>query len=209
MTGRIGKILATTALWAGAMISGIPAASALAAPMGREEVRAVADCVAEQSHRQGEDLLCTLPVAEDERRAAHKLNTTFFACLGGDRRVPDQNLPGMRAALAVAMVVAGPAAAPRGGTPWYRSAAAGKAAYSAYDPHQLGVLEFGTCVMTAAPKDTAALVHAEPGSAAERQALDVLRPVIGPCMTQGVTIHLNADGLRLVLAEPVYHATIG
>jgi len=208
MTGRIGTIL-PAALLAAAMISSIPAASALAAPMGREEVRATAECVVEQSRRQVEDLFRTLPGSEDERRATRKLNTTFFACLGGDRRVPDEAFPGMRAALAVAMVVTGPATAPRGGTPWYRSAAAGKAAYRAYDPRQLGVLEFGTCVMTAAPKDTAALVHADPDSAAERQALDALRPVIGPCMTQGVTIHLNADGLRLVLAEPLYHATIG
>lgn len=208
MTGRIGTMM-MTGLVAGTMVAGIPAASAASAPISRGEVRATADCAVEQSGRLVEDLLRTLPGSPDERRAAHKLNTTFFACLGGDRRVPDEDLPGMRAALAVAMVVAGPERTPRGGEPWYRSAAAGKAAYTAYDPHQLGVLEFGSCIMAAAPKETAALVHADPDSAAERQALDALRPMIGPCMTQGVTIHLNADGLRLVLAEPVYHATIG
>jgi hypothetical protein len=206
MTGRVGKALAA-ALCAGALVAGVPAATAKAAPMGRDEVRATADCVVEQSRHQVEELFATLPGSPDEVHAAHRLNTTFFACLGGDRRVADDNLGGARAALAVALVVAGPPATPHGGVPWYRSAAAGKAAYSAYDPKRLGVLEFGTCMMTAAPKEAAALVRADPDSVAERQALDAMRPVVGPCMTKGVSIHLNANELRLMLAEPVYHAT--
>jgi hypothetical protein len=176
--------------------------------MGRDEIRATADCVVEQSHRQAADLFTTLPGSADERRAARHLKATFVACLGGDKHIAADDPAGVRAALAVALVVADASGTPRIGEPWYRSATVGKAAYTAYDPRRLGALEFGSCVMAAAPEAAVALVRAAPDSVAERRAVDALRPVIAPCMTHDTIVRLKADDLRSLLAEPVYHATV-
>jgi hypothetical protein len=105
-------------------------------------------------------------------------------------------------------VVAAAAATPSIGEPWNRSAAVGKTAYTAYDPRRLGALEFGSCVMAAAPEAALALVRAAPDSVAERRAVDALRPVVAPCMTHDTIVRLKADDLRSLLGEPVYHATV-
>ncbi|MFA5962981.1 MAG: hypothetical protein WC804_03085 [Sphingomonas sp.] len=176
----------------------------------RSEIRATADCVVENSSREVVALLATLPGSPGERRAGRKLKDIFAGCMGDGRDIDLDHLGGMRGAVAVAMVTHRPAGAPVvGGTPWYVSASAGRAPRTDYDPVRLGTLEFGTCIMAAAPTASDALVRAAPDSVAERQAIEALRPVIAPCMTHDMTVRLKPDDLRGVLGEPVYHALAG
>lgn len=195
---------------AGALLAGATSASAQDRITDRNEIRTTADCIVENSSREAAGLLASLPGSPDERRAGHKLKDIFAGCVGDGRSIDLDHLGGMRSALAVALVTHRPAGVPVvGGTPWYVSASTGRAPRADYDPVRLGTLEFGTCIMVAAPAAADALVRAAPDSVAERQAIRALRPMVAPCMTHDTIVRLKPDDLRRVLGEPVYHALAG
>ena len=196
---------------AGTLLAGATSASAQdGVIVDRAEIRATAECVVQSEPRKTAAFLATLPGSPDEQRLGRKLEDIFQGCMGETRKVARGEMDGPRNALAVAMVVRIQRGTPLArGAPWYRTASAGKAAYSSYDPHRLGAIEFGSCVMAAAPAAAEALVRSAPDSAAEGEAVRALRPVLAPCMTHDTILRLKPDDLRNVLGEPVYHALAG
>jgi hypothetical protein len=210
------KALAVAALAAGLLIAG--AASAQSPSDRTIEVRATAECAVEQDPGSVAALLATLPGSPDEGRITETLAPTYLAC-SGEKFVLgithwSQGLYNGRAHLAAAAVVdafdhgrvnmagAGSAA------PWYVGALVGKAPSRDYDAVALGMQEFGTCVVKAAPDASAKLVQSAAGSAEEKQARTAIAPVLGGCVVPGKPLHMNVDQLRLMIAEPLYHAIV-
>ncbi len=75
-------------------------------------------------------------------------------------------------------------------------------------PCPLGMQEFGTCVVKAAPDGALALVRSKAGSIEESQALAAIRPSLPGCVVTGKPISIKRDQLRLMIAEPLYHAIV-
>jgi hypothetical protein len=100
-----------------------------------------------------------------------------------------------------------PATAPVGldAEPWFVSRIAGLAPSAALDRGSLIIQDFGHCVVLRAWPDARALFAAAPDSAEEATVVRRLTPVLGPCLSEGVTINITRRNLRLVLAEPFYH----
>ena len=181
------------------------------------EFRATAECVMTESPDQVRDLLATLPGSSREQRAAKRLTSVYSSCSGDSFGLSmssgGQGLYNGRADMAAAaatVVLRGGrrAATPGGLKAWYLNAMAGQMAGRGYDPVALGMQEFGTCVLNAAPDAAASLVQSAAGSAAERQALDAIKPVLAGCVVQGKPISMKRDQLRLMIAEPLYHAIV-
>ncbi|MDB5704958.1 MAG: hypothetical protein JWN66_2074 [Sphingomonas bacterium] len=204
------------AMAAGLLIAG--AASADSQSDRAVEVRATAECTVEQDPKSVAALLATLPGSPDEGRVTGTLAPTYLACssekfvLGIGRG--SQGLYNGRAHLAAAAIVDaldhGRVNMTQGGSaaPWYVGAIAGKAPIRDYDAVALGMQEFGTCVVKAAPEASAKLVQSAAGSAEEKQARIAIAPVLAGCVAQGKPLRMNVDQLRLMIAEPLYHAIV-
>jgi hypothetical protein len=182
------------------------------------ETRATAECVVEQQPAKVTALLRTLPGSEAESSVAKDLGEIYTACSGDKYALTisrwSQSLYNGRPAMAAAAASA--AADERGAnvarlseaTLWYTNAIAGKRAGSGYDAVSLGMQEFGTCVVKAAPGGALQLVRSRAGTTAETQALAAIRPVLAGCVVQGKPISMKRDQLRLMIAEPLYHAIV-
>ncbi|HEX8302287.1 hypothetical protein [Sphingomonas sp.] len=164
----------------------------------------IATCVADSEPRGVRKLLSTLPGSDDEARASRKLAVAYDACRG----TVWYDFADARALLAVA-IMAGSANRPGSvaASPWYASAISGRSVGVDYSAAEVARQQYGTCIAAAAPSASAQLVMAAPGSAEERAAIGALKPVLGGCIVQGQTVKLTASNLRLMLAEPLYHAT--
>ncbi len=73
------------------------------------------------------------------------------------------------------------------------------------DAMQLGLYQFGDCVVNAQPIDAANLVLAKSGTSEANKATKKLMSALGPCLTEGVELKLTQDLLASAFAEPVYH----
>lgn len=73
------------------------------------------------------------------------------------------------------------------------------------DQIQLGLYEFGDCVIAGQPVQAALLVQSQSGSDEATSALQALIPDLGPCLQDGVQLQLTPDLLVAALAEPIYH----
>jgi len=100
-----------------------------------------------------------------------------------------------------------PAVAPVGqdAEPWFSSRIAGLGPDAALDRGSLATQDFGHCVVLHAWPDARALFAAALDSAEEASVVQRLTPVLGPCLSEGVTINITRRNLRLILAEPFYH----
>ncbi|HST35191.1 MAG TPA: hypothetical protein VLK25_00980 [Allosphingosinicella sp.] len=67
------------------------------------------------------------------------------------------------------------------------------------------IYELGRCVVADGPHQVHQLVATEPYSDAESAALRQLRPLLGPCLPEGMTFSTNPQTLRAVFAEALYH----
>lgn len=158
------------------------------------------------------------PGSDEENRAAVRLKTTYATC-SGDKFVlainkSSQGLFNGRSGLAAAAVSAAMdgrgvnTSRVQGAQAWYAHAIAGKAAGRGYDAVAINTQEFGTCVVKAAPEGAVQLVRSRTGSAEEEQALAAIKPVLSGCVFQGKPISMNRNHLRLMIAEPLYHAIV-
>jgi hypothetical protein len=71
------------------------------------------------------------------------------------------------------------------------------------------LLQFGACVVRAAPADTRGLLASRPGSGGEGTSIAALNPHLSPCMVRGLTVTFSAPILRGVLAEAIYKLSRG
>jgi hypothetical protein len=71
------------------------------------------------------------------------------------------------------------------------------------------LLQFGACVVRAAPADARALLASQQGSSGEAASIAALNPHLSPCMVRGLTITFSAPMLRGVLAEAMYKLSRG
>jgi hypothetical protein len=182
------------------------------------DARATAECVLEQQPTAVDSLLGTLPGSDQEVRAAERLKAIYKACSGDKFALAinkgSQGLfngrPGLAAAAASAALEKRDADISRlqGAQVWYANAIAGTAAGRGYDAVAIGRQEFGTCVVKAAPESAVRLVRSRSGSAEEREALSGITPVLSGCIAAGTPISIKRDTLRLMIAEPVYHAIV-
>ena len=182
------------------------------------EVRATAECVVEQGPAVVKTLLQTLPGSDEEVRAAERLAKLYTACSGDKFALGISKYshglyngrPEMAAA-AAAVALDGRRIDPSrlsGVQAWYASAVSAKGQVRRYDAVSLGMQEFGTCVIKAAPDASVRLVRSRAGSADERQARLAITPVLAGCVVQGKPVSMKIDHLRLMIAEPLYHAIV-
>jgi hypothetical protein len=193
---------------------GASAAFAAVAKDKSRELRATGECVVEQKPADVRALLSTLPGSPAETRQAKRMGDLFTECSGEAYKLEisgySQSLYNGRAEMAAAAATL--ALGARGSddvriaSPWYASAIAGKSKGRDFDPMTLGMQEFGTCVVNAAPAASGQLVKAMPGTVQERQALAAIKPVLGSCLVQGKPMRIKIEQLRLLVAEPLYHA---
>lgn len=182
------------------------------------EVRATAECVVEQKASLVRDLLGTLPGSDEENRAATRLKTIYATCSGDKFALAisksSQGLFNGRSGLAAAAVLVAmdgrsvDTSRVQGAQAWYANAITGKPAGRGYDAVAINTQEFGTCVVKAAPAGAVQLVRSKAGSAEEEQALAAIKPVLSGCVFQGKPISMNRNHLRLMIAEPLYHAIV-
>jgi hypothetical protein len=182
------------------------------------ELKATAECVVEQDQKGVLAVLRTLPGSSGEDAAAEKLAKIYYACSGETMHLRisrwSQGLDNGRAELAAAAASSAletrrfDAANVGNVSVWYLSSIAGRTPGRDYDPKALGFQEFGNCVAKAAPRASAELLQSLIGSVEERRAIAAIRPVVGACVTQGQTLKIKADQIRLLVAEPVYHLVV-
>ena len=206
----IGAAIATLPLVAGIAVAGERKADP-------REFRATAECAMTESPAPVYELLATLPGSSSEQRAAKRLASVYSSCSGDSFGLSlsngTQGLYNGRADLAAAAASVslrdGRRVAAAGGVKaWYLNSTAGTTAGRGYGAVALGMQEFGTCVLNAAPDAAANLVQSAAGSEAERQALDAIKPVLSGCVVSGKPLSMKRDQLRLMIAEPLYHAIV-
>lgn len=78
------------------------------------------------------------------------------------------------------------------------------ASLSTDDQLRVSLVRFGECVMHADPAKALAFVAADPGKAGETNALQVITPLLGGCLDEGVQIKLSLPILEAALAEAIY-----
>ncbi len=169
-----------------------------------------ATCVADNEPGIARALLATLPGSAAEAKMRNQVAEIFTACNDGVW-VAGDGVARVRPAIAAAMVAydiehGKPRPAAASASPWYAKAVAQGAPGRDFDPVALGMQEFGTCVVAAAPGPATRLVVSGPGGSEERAAIAALKPALSPCVVQGKPITLKPAALRMLLAEPLYHA---
>jgi hypothetical protein len=204
-----------------AAIAALPLAAAGAAAGERKadprEFRATAECVMAEAPDQVRQLLGSLPGSSDEQRAAKRLASVYSSCSGdsfglslsnGTQGLYNGRADMAAAATSLALKSGRRALRPGEVKTWYLGSIAGRSPGNGYDAVALGMQEFGTCVVNAAPEASTDLVQSAAGSDAERRALDAIKPVLGGCVVTGKPISMKRDQLRLMIAEPLYHAIV-
>jgi len=192
-----------------------PVLAARAKPNQRQVGDITARCVVGAERPRVRALLSTLPGSPAELRAAKRLSGSFEACSeGGYRLTAGRRGSGLfngRADLAAAMALdaADGGARARAGAPAWYLASVKTASRNGFDPVMLGVAEFGACVVAADPDYALALVRADAGGLNEAAAVTALRPALAPCIAREQKLNFTRDELRLVVAEPLYHALTG
>ena len=72
------------------------------------------------------------------------------------------------------------------------------------DTMQLGLYQFGDCVVAASPAQAAQLIASGPESAEGKAAVQAMIPSLGPCLQNGAQMKLTEASLAVALAEPLY-----
>lgn len=180
----------------------------------------LARCLAARRPEFVQRWLAILPGTREEWELIDGELDDMAICLDDDRLVMDGRTlrferRSLRRPVALAMVerrlARTPAAAP---VPpeteaWFVPLIRRLNAQTPMDRASLAVQDFGHCVALTAWADTRALFATRSDSDAESAAARRLTPALGPCLTEGVNITITHRTLRLLLAEPFYHLTIG
>lgn len=72
------------------------------------------------------------------------------------------------------------------------------------DTMQLGLYQFGDCVVAAKPAEAVTLLTSGPESVAGKAAVQAMVPTLGPCLSQGAQMTLTEATLAMAVAEPLY-----
>ena len=195
--------------------------AAMAADVGTgtlRELHAVAACVVEQKPALVADLLSTLPGSDREARAADRLAAVYTACSDNKFKLAiskySQGLYNGRSSLAAAAALAAmdrrtiDPSRIRDVQVWYANTVVGRAPGNDYSAAALAAQEFGTCVVKAAPDSAVQLLRFKAGSAEERQPLSAIMSVLPGCIFSGKPVSMKRDQIRLMIAEPLYHAIV-
>jgi hypothetical protein len=67
-------------------------------------------------------------------------------------------------------------------------------------------LDLADCVVAADPYSADLFFRTAGGSPVEREVLDVLVPLIGPCLPNGLQMQIQPDALRVWIGEALWHA---
>jgi len=67
------------------------------------------------------------------------------------------------------------------------------------------VEEMASCIAATHPDKVVELIFTTPGSSRERAARSAIMPFVAPCLGKGTTLNTDAIGLRLALAQGLYH----
>jgi len=168
-----------------------------------------AECVVDNDAHHVVALLRTVPGSPVEAKAAARLVQLYGACM--DNRTVKGSFSWLeRAELATAALnkrltkdVTLPAASP---AVWEADVKPTMLPGRDFSGHSLGLAMFGACVVRAAPDASLQYFRAEPTDAAA--ALATLRPTLASCMQPSHSLRLTPAQLRLIVAEPLYHALV-
>jgi hypothetical protein len=165
-----------------------------------------AECVVDNDASRVDELLQTVPGSLAEAKKAGLLVQLYGACM--DNRSVKGSFSWLeRAELATAALnkslMRGSARATATPAAW--EAIAKTQRVSGDTPHALGLAMFGACVVHAAPEASLQYFRAGPTEAA---ALVTMRPALESCMEPGKSLRVTPAQLRLIVAEPLYHALV-
>ncbi|MGN6818582.1 MAG: hypothetical protein ACTHJR_07910 [Sphingomonas sp.] len=171
----------------------------------------IAECVVDNDLSDVRWLLKTLPGSAAEAKATKKVLVFYGGC--SDNKAAAGALAWReRAEIAEAAAIgllgrSRPdvvAATAQGG--WALTLPRGASPPADYDANSVGMRMLGDCVVRANPQGALALIRADRGSAAETTAIAGLSGNFASCVARGKTFKLKRQDLRLVVAEPLYHA---
>lgn len=179
----------------------------------------MARCVVARRPHLVRQWFALLPGTPEESQLLRSQTEDLSLCLESDRLVLDGHSirfqsRAFRRPVALAFVERRLSEAPReaplqaAAEPWFMARIARLAPAAPLDRGSLVVQDFGHCVALRAWQDTRALFATATDSAEEAAAVRRLMPVLGPCLSEGVTINITRRNLRLMLAEPFYHLMI-
>lgn len=182
----------------------------------RQAVQIVADCVAGRMTEWADRWLQSLPGSRDESTMFDRQRDNLSICMDNDRLVLDGRelglyMQNLRRPLALALVKRRVGRAPEqspmaaDSNPWFMTALTALPQGAAVDRAALVIQDFGHCVVVSAWGPTRAFLGTTAESPEEAVAARLLRPHLGPCLTEGVTVAATPSNLRNVLAEPFLH----
>ena len=184
---------------------------------GALAIEVIADCALDRQPGKVRKWLDALPGSTEERKAISALTEDLGTCLGSNQQVVFAGKAvkfhprALRRPLAAAVALrelrnSGEAGSPNiAADPWFVAKLAGLPTGERIDRPTLIIQDFGHCVAQQRWPATRSFLLSAPGSAEEKAAMQALRPVLPSCLSEGLTLSLQPDNLRVVLAEPVYH----
>jgi hypothetical protein len=191
------------------MIAGLLLAMALAGPSADGTVtkavatREVATCMIRIAESQSKRFLETTPGSDAARSIGADLLFSYNRCVG-PRNVFSGNLDAIRGAIAEVWFDCTPGALDTAAT---LVAVAPVRLPDAF-PDNAFRPAFATCVATAVPAKTAAMLRIGYGSPEERQAVLAMGETLMACLPMDVTYHLKTDELRPYLAAALFYASV-
>lgn len=185
-----------------------PRAPDAAAP--QSEVLRAAACLVGRDAGAAERLLATAPHSNAERTEAARLLRLAQRCLRSREAIATSPLA-LRGAVAESLLEARFAESPAArdpavaAPPWFRpEAATARDDAAALAP----VYALADCSAAHSPALARALLAAEPGAAAEGEALGALGPVWIACAPPGAQLALDRGAIRAILAEALYRWSV-
>ena len=172
-------------------------------------LRVVAQCAADRKPAYALALLDALPGSDEE-------SGDLSNCMDYDRNLAVGSDIMTASALAFRLMLVEQMVANRlkspvdtaaigGGEPWFLALIPEGESEVQADARYMVLMEFGDCVVSAAPSQSVAFISATPGTAGEQTAIQGLVPFLGPCIASGEEIQLTPAMLRRALSEPLYH----
>lgn len=178
-------------------------------------------CVGERQPRYAYEILRTVPGSESERQEIFGNTGDLAMCLDDKSRrlvIPDNvelRMTPRHFRTTLAQVMARNAvknieeSALAETSPWSPAVyETGNEPDETVDRVQLGLYQFGDCVLAAKPLEAVALVQADAGSAEASAAVQGLMPALGPCLQEGVELKLTTENLVVALSEPMVHRAL-
>jgi len=210
------------------LVSALPAGEAAAQRTGTrmgqnannrnigEAMTIIANCIVARRPALARRWLALLPGSIEETALLDGQSDDFGVCASDDQLVISNrdifySPRRLRVPVALAMVRRGlpraPAASPMAAdsAPWFEPALNALPAGAAVDRGSLLAQDFGHCLSVTNWPGARALLGAREGSPEEARAFGSMRPILGACLPEGLTLEINPKSLREFVAEPFYH----